>query len=191
MKLQAASKRKKLVAFEALCRRGGIPLTVQRRIVLEALLERGDHPTAEQIFVDVRRRIPGVSRTTVYRVLETLVAAGVAGKASHPGAAARFDPVTERHHHLVCVRCERLADLEAPALDRLRLPRTRGFRILDYSIHFMGLCADCRRQGQRPGHLAGRFGRPPRGRAGRRPSRASNGRRREGARSSSLARNPG
>jgi Fur family peroxide stress response transcriptional regulator len=138
----------KIQDFEALCRERGIPLTVQRRAILEALSRHADHPTAEQIYADVQPRLPGVSRTTVYRVLETLVQVGVASKVSHPGAAVRFDAMTDRHHHLLCVRCDRLMDFEDAGLDTVRMPdtRARGFKILDYSIHFRGICSSCRQE---------------------------------------------
>ncbi len=136
----------RLGELEAACRRHGVPLTVQRRVVLEALSRRTDHPTADQLLVDVRTRLPGVSRTTVYRVLETLVRLGLAVKTCTPGSAVRFDPRTERHHHLVCLQCDRVIDLHAPSLDALRLPplRTSGFEISDYSVHFRGTCPQCR-----------------------------------------------
>ena len=138
----------RLGELEAACRRHGVPLTVQRRVVLDALSRRTDHPTADQLLVDVRAHLPGVSRTTVYRVLETLVRLGLAVKTCTPGSAVRFDPRTERHHHLVCLGCERVIDLHAPSLDRLRLPaaRTGGFEVSDYSVHFRGTCPDCRRR---------------------------------------------
>ena len=136
----------KMAALEAACRAEGLPLTVQRRVILEVLADRLDHPTADQIFAAVRRRMPDVSRTTVYRVLDTLVRLGLAVKTPHPGAAVRFDPRTERHHHLVCVGCDRVIDLHAPELDALPLPDTRrlGFEADDYSLHIRGLCAACR-----------------------------------------------
>jgi len=152
--------------LEAACRRHGVPLTVQRRVVLEVLAGRTDHPTADQLLVDVRMRLPGVSRTTVYRVLETLVRLGLTVKTCTPGSAVRFDPRTERHHHLVCLRCERVIDVQAPSLDTLRLPAVRaaGFEISDYSVHFRGTCQECR---QRESASATRVGRRARG--GRRP----------------------
>ena len=135
----------KIAALEAACRAEGVPITVQRRTILEVLAERTDHPTADQVYAAVRRRMPDVSRTTVYRVLDTLVRLGLAVKTPHPGAAVRFDPRTERHHHLVCTRCDRVIDLHAPELNALRLPDTRrlGFEIDDFSLHIRGLCADC------------------------------------------------
>ena len=74
-------------------------MTVQRRAILETLAGHEDHPTADQVFEGVASRLPGLSRTTVYRVLETLVELGVIHKANHLGSAARYDPNTERHHH--------------------------------------------------------------------------------------------
>ena len=133
--------------FEAECRRRGLALTVQRRTVFEALAGRRDHPTADQVYDSVRDRLPGLSRTTVYRVLDTLVEAGFARKVQHAGGVARFDPMTERHHHLVCESCGRLVDVDDAAVPELRLPRPNGsgFRITDYSVSFLGRCGDCAR----------------------------------------------
>lgn len=133
-------------AFEKLCRERGLSMTVQRRTVLEELVGRRDHPTADQVYESVRERLPEISRTTVYRVLETFVAAGAARKVCHPDAVARFDPIVERHHHLVCEQCGTLYDLEDTEVPALRLPRTSArFDIHDYSINFTGVCASCRK----------------------------------------------
>jgi len=137
----------KVAGFEAECRKRGLAVTVQRRTVFEALSARRDHPTADQVYDAVKGRIPGLSRTTVYRVLEALVEAGFVRKVHHAGAVARFDPVTHRHHHLVCEACGRLVDLDDAAVPTLRLPEARGsgFRIKDYSVSFLGLCGACAR----------------------------------------------
>jgi Fur family peroxide stress response transcriptional regulator len=132
--------------FEDECRRRGLALTIQRRAVYEELARRTDHPTADQVYDSVHGRLPGLSRTTVYRVLDTLVDQGFARKVHHAGGAARFDPMTERHHHLVCDGCGRLVDLDDASVGGVRLPdagRT-GFEIRDYSISFTGLCRNCR-----------------------------------------------
>ena len=130
--------------LQALCRQHGLYMTNQRRAVLVALAPRLDHPTADQILDDVRRRTPGISRTTVYRVLEAMVRTGVVRKVCNPGAAVRYEVETKRHHHLVCLNCEKIVDLRDPTLDALPLPSKRsGFRIADYAIQFRGLCARC------------------------------------------------
>jgi len=136
-----------LQQLEQLCRQHALPLTIQRRVILQALSLRADHPTADQIFDDVRRQVPEISRTTVYRALETLVRVGISRKVCHPGAAARYEIGTHRHHHLVCLHCESMIDLEDPSLDHLPLPDARsGFHIQDYSVMFRGLCSDCARK---------------------------------------------
>jgi len=130
--------------LENICRQHGLPITVQRRAVLQALALRVDHPIADQILADVRKRIPEISRTTVYQVLETLVRIGIVRKVCHPGSAVRYEVETQRHHHLVCLNCEKIVDLQDPSLDRLPLPKaSSGFRIEDYSIQFRGLCSNC------------------------------------------------
>ena len=134
-----------------MCREHGLAMTVQRRVILRELISRPDHPTTDQIYEAVRERVPGISRTTVYRVLEALVRVGVAARVFHPDAVARFDPVPERHHHIVCERCGKLFDLDASSVEEVRMPKTpSGFVIHDYSINFTGVCASCRREAQSP-----------------------------------------
>lgn len=137
-----------LAAFKRLCQQHGLPLTVQRQVILESLARHKDHPTADDIFAEVRPRLPGVSRTTVYRVLETLVQVRVARKVCHPGATARYETKTNRHHHLVCLHCNRLTDVEEASLDSLPFPDVGrlGFQIEDYSIQFRGICRTCARR---------------------------------------------
>ena len=136
-----------LRAFEEMCRQSGFPLTVQRRVILECILQRHDHPTADQVHEEVRARVPEISRTTVYRTLEALVQMGAIRRAHHLGPASRFDANSGHHHHLVCMRCNAVVDFEDPRLDDLPIPeRARtNFRIMDYSVHYAGLCDDCQR----------------------------------------------
>ena len=138
----------RLQEFEALCRRQGVPLTVQRRVVLEAVLERDDHPTADQIVEIVKVRVPNISRTTVYRVLDALVDMGMIRRLHHPGPAVRYDGKVRRHHHLICRRCHQVIDWEDARLNRLRPPDVgaEGFEIEDFSVHFTGVCGECRKK---------------------------------------------
>jgi Fur family transcriptional regulator, peroxide stress response regulator len=130
----------------AACREHGIPVTVQRRAILTALLERHDHPTVDQIYDDVRARIPGVSRTTVYRTLERLADLGLARRTNHFAASARFDGNLEQHHHLVCIKCNKVIDFKDPQFTIGELPdfHRAGFVMQDYSVYFEGMCRDCK-----------------------------------------------
>ena len=89
--------------------------------------------------------MPGISTATVYRVLEFLVELGAARKTCSPGSQCRYDAKVHRHHHLTCLHCDRMVDLEDASLNDLPIPdRNRtGFELVDYSIQFRGTCPDC------------------------------------------------
>ncbi|BDV41322.1 transcriptional repressor [Geotalea uraniireducens] len=146
MKFQPAFKDNKIKHLEECCRKEGLPVTIQRRLVLEALAERTDHPSADQLFEAVRDRLPGISRTTVYRVLETLEELGVVQRINHQEARVRFDAETRHHHHLLCTRCHKVVDLRDPELDKLNLPpfNNEGFAVSGFTITVSGICPACR-----------------------------------------------
>lgn len=146
--MRAEEQTARLERFETLCREQGLSLTVQRRATLRAVLESEDHPTADDVYERIKGRVPGVSRTTVYRVLDTLVNIGVIGKVCHPGAAARFDPKVHQHHHLVCLRCDKIVDIEDERLNAIDLAAipTHGFRIDEFHMHLRGVCPACQKR---------------------------------------------
>ena len=144
--MDVENKRSRIQAFEATCRNLGIRLTHQRRVILEALLDLDDHPTADGVFEAVTKRAPGISRTTVYRTLETLVRMGAVDKTSHPSSVVRYDPRLETHHHLICQRCDTVIDITDPRFDALPVPDTSsaGFEVLDVRVQLRGICRRCR-----------------------------------------------
>lgn len=125
----------------------GVPVTASRRQILEGVLDlEGRHPTADEVHARTVARHPGVGRATVYRALESFVRAGVMTKASHLGAAVRYDAVVERHHHLLCLGCDRIIDIEDARLDAVPAPDTSplGFEVSDVQVQVRGLCRSCR-----------------------------------------------
>jgi len=141
-----AAKRARMDAFRRICRERGLRCTVQRRVVLETVLDLNNHPTADDVYEVVSGRLEGISRTTVYRSLESLARTGVITKACHPGATARYDRRTEMHHHLICLRCDGIVDITEAGLDGLPIPDTSayGFDVEDYRVQLRGICHDCR-----------------------------------------------
>lgn len=129
--------------IETICRQYSLPLTAQRRAVLETL-PKLNHPTVDEIWDEVAKSMPEVSRTTIYRILETLAGLKIIRKVCHPGAVVRYEDKTARHHHLLCIHCGKMSDFDNPALDHIAFPgKESGFRIEDYSIQFRGLCVEC------------------------------------------------
>jgi Fur family peroxide stress response transcriptional regulator len=146
-----AERRRRLEDFARLCRGRGLRCTVQRRVILEAMLGLDNHPTADQVYEAVLPRLPGVSRTTVYRTLESLAQMGVISKACHPGAVARYDSRTELHHHLICLHCDSVVDISDPGLDSVSIPDTSrlGFEVADFRVQLRGICRRCRQHHRR------------------------------------------
>jgi len=146
--MRPAEKVHRMDRFFAAHRESGLPITTQRRAVFEAILDRTDHPTAEQLYRAVRGQLPQISRMTVHRILGTFASLGLVAKACHPGSAARFDPTLRPHHHLVCLECGRIIDVEDSRLDHLPWPKVnpREFQIQGYTVHFRGRCARCGRK---------------------------------------------
>jgi Fur family transcriptional regulator, peroxide stress response regulator len=144
--MSSADKRQRIDRFFAAHHESGLPVTTQRRAVFEEIVDRGDHPTAEQLYREVRRQLPQISRMTVHRILGTFVSLGLVAKTCHPGSAARFDPKLGQHHHLVCLDCGRIMDVEDPRLNHLPRPdvNPHEFQIQDYHVYFRGRCARCR-----------------------------------------------
>jgi Fur family peroxide stress response transcriptional regulator len=140
------------------CREHGLPVTVQRRAVFEAILDHEDHPTADGIYDQIKTQVPGISRTTVYRILDTFVRLGLITRICHHSSSARFDPKIHRHHHLVCSRCETIIDLEDEAVSKVEIPdvKTHGFQIEDYYVHFHGVCSGCQSQMKKGGESKNR-----------------------------------
>lgn len=144
-------KRQRMEAFGRLCRETGLRSTLQRRIILESVLDLENHPSADDVFELVNRRVEGISRTTVYRTLEKLARIGAITKACHPGRVARYDRRTGIHHHLICLRCESISDYSDEVLDSIELPDTSGigFEVEDYRVQLRGVCRDCRERAEK------------------------------------------
>jgi Fur family peroxide stress response transcriptional regulator len=145
--LDARTKKRRLEEFQRRCRQEGVPLTTQRRAVLEAVLDLDCHPTADQIYASPEVRRARISRATVYRTLESLVRLGLITKACHPGGVVRYDGRTEMHHHLICLHCDAVVDIADSKLDRLPIPDTSvfGFEIRDFRVQLRGLCPRCQK----------------------------------------------
>jgi len=138
----------RLEAYRRLCRERGLSLTAQRKAILEAVIERANHPRADEVYAALSQKRPRVSRATVFRTLESLARLGIIARASHPGQAVRYDGRVDQHHHLICTRCDRVIDFEDARLDSVRVPDTRrfGFVVSDFQVQLRGICRECREQ---------------------------------------------
>jgi Fur family peroxide stress response transcriptional regulator len=136
---------KRLSEFAARCRKGGLAVTPQRLAIIKVLLASAEHPRADSIFAAVRRQHPTISLATVHRTLETLCEIGEARKVTMLHDSARYDGNITPHHHVVCVQCRRIRDIEIPELDRLLEGRSElgEFTVLGSSLEIHARCESC------------------------------------------------
>ena len=120
----------------------GFRFTSQRRHVYDVLLQKLDHPTAEEVFTRARRRSPEISHATVYNCLDALVKCGLVRQVQLRRGATRFCPNMEEHCHYYCDECGAVFDV-ALAANSAVVPRPKGFKIDHYDIAVHGVCADC------------------------------------------------
>jgi Fur family ferric uptake transcriptional regulator len=122
--------------------------TKQRRIVLEELRKVTCHPSADELYNVVRRRLPRISLGTVYRNLELLARDGLIRKLEISGTQRRFDGDACDHYHMRCLRCGKVADLRVKRLVGVE-DVARGmtdFEVMSHRIEFVGLCPQCKRE---------------------------------------------
>lgn len=124
-------------------------LTPQRKVILEELQKNRTHPTADEVYDLVRKRLPHVSLGTVYRNLDFLQSQGLVRKLDKIGPQMRFDACTDPHLHLHCLRCGHVADLPADAASVvLHVPDKMPYEIQGHWLELFGLCSGCKPRGR-------------------------------------------
>lgn len=120
-------------------------MTRQRRVILEELCKVDTHPSADEVYAMVRKRLPRISLGTVYRNLEILAESGDIQKLEPGGTLKRFDGKTEHHYHLRCIRCDRVFDAPADFDITIKhdLKNATDFKIIGHKLEVIGICPDC------------------------------------------------
>lgn len=122
--------------------------TRQRELVLSSVENRYDHPSADDVYEDVRKDDPHISRATVYRNLHLLADSGVI-ISIHTNNGERFDRRIDDHAHIICEVCGRVEDAPAPGLDGADqdAAAATGYAVDGHEVLFSGVCPECQRAG--------------------------------------------
>lgn len=119
----------------------------KREAILRLLRTTKSHPTAEQIYRELKSEYPDLSLGTVYRNLRFFVDHGEVQSVAVVNGQERFDGNIESHPHCVCDRCGAVIDVsprEIPSLE-VMLDTETGFQVEGYELIFHGLCSKCRK----------------------------------------------
>ena len=125
-------------------RHGQARNTKQLRVIWEAVKKDKSHPTADQIYDQVRKKLPTISLGTVYRNLQKLVSDKKL-QVLMRGRSQHFDPLVAPHQHFICELCDRVYDVlidNQKDIKPVKLPH-EGFRVTSHQLAFYGTCKHC------------------------------------------------
>ena len=119
--------------------------TIQGQLILNAVRQLGDHPTADDVYNYVSQMHPNISKGTVYRNLNSLAEDGILNKISVPDAADRFDHSVYKHYHIKCMDCKEFRDINIDYMQELddKVAEITKYEILGHEIVFKGICQSC------------------------------------------------
>ena len=133
--------------FRELCHEHGIAVTHQRQVLYEVMKTMHGHPSPEEVYARVKKKVPAISLATVYKNIHLFVKNNVFRQVSLHHGSLRVEMNDETHHHLVCSRCKGITDIGEKELGLLskqnNLPG--GFLVERYAIDVIGICAKCQR----------------------------------------------
>lgn len=126
---------------DLLCSRGIKP-SYQRLLILKYIMKNKTHPSAENVFRNISRSIPTLSRTTVYNNLNLFVKKGILSGIKTNKSETRYDIVEFPHAHFYCYQCQQIIDidLKIPLYDKHFI---RKHRIEEVTVQFRGICRSC------------------------------------------------
>lgn len=120
-------------------------LTSQKKIILEYLKETKSHPSADMVYQQVRKKLPRISKATVYRILRKLKRKGeVIEIPSKP--SCRYDGDTSFHAHFFCKECGRMFDILDPLPDFSEVKKVKAGKVKKCLISFYGTCKQCQKE---------------------------------------------
>lgn len=136
----------KIDEFIQKCKTCALSVTPQRLAIYKALLNDKSHPNPESIYKTIKPDFPTISLATVYKTLETFAKHNIISVVTPLHETVRYDAEMNHHHHIVCVKCKKVIDINDPELDKIRIPEIvkMGNQVLDYNIQFNVVCSECR-----------------------------------------------
>ncbi|MGN0308073.1 MAG: Fur family transcriptional regulator [Lachnospiraceae bacterium] len=117
----------------------------QRLKIMEYLIQRNGHPTADEIYSDLYKDIPTLSKTTVYNTLKAFAEAGLVKTLTIENNEIRYDIITTSHGHFKCERCGEIYNfgIDVNFLKAVNFEDLRNYQISERDIYFKGICPHC------------------------------------------------
>ncbi len=134
--------------FRRICEQAGLAVTHQREVIYDVLRGTEGHPSPEEVYALVKRRIPSISLATVYKNLHLFIDFGIFHQVSLHHGSMRMETNHTQHHHLLCTRCKAIMDIEPEVLGFPESPRQLpgGFLMERIAVDVLGVCARCQKE---------------------------------------------
>ena len=135
----------KIDLLRKICKEKNVKLTHQRLEIYREMLDSCDHPSAEDIYKRVKKRIPTISLDTVYRTLTAFYSWGLISKLYMFNDKTRFDPNIKPHHHMICTSCKKLWDFYWSEFEDEKFPEVirEWGRVDGKFVEIRGVCNNC------------------------------------------------
>ncbi len=121
----------------------GLKVTHQRILIMEAFILANEHPTAEVLYNEAKKKSPTLSLGTVYKTLDAFTEAGLVNKVKTDEDTVRYDANTKKHHHLYCEKTDQIIDYEDEELEQLlndyfKRKGIKDFEVKDFQVQLTG-----------------------------------------------------
>jgi Fur family transcriptional regulator, peroxide stress response regulator len=121
----------------------GGKVTSQRLLIWQALANNHAHPTAEDLYAQLKPILPGLSLTTLYSALNELVEWGEVRRFDTGDGHIHFDPDISPHAELICMRCHSVIDVPGVVSITTLPSQIAGYRIITCAEQYYGYCPAC------------------------------------------------
>ncbi|MCI5824044.1 MAG: transcriptional repressor [Candidatus Gastranaerophilales bacterium] len=115
----------------------------QRELIYEQLKSNPIHPTAEEVYLQLKPHHPNISLATVYRNLNKLAESSIIKKIQGLDASDRFDHNTHEHYHFICEKCRRVYDVNLELLSYIN-DKVKDRNIKSFDLLLKGICNNCK-----------------------------------------------
>ena len=127
--------------IEDKCKRKGVRLTDQRKLIAKVMSESGDHPDVDELHNRVSKFDSKISIATVYRTVKLFEEAGILSKHDFKGTKARYEQVTREHHdHLIDINTGDIVEFVDQDIEKLQknVAEKLGYKLVDHRLELYG-----------------------------------------------------
>jgi Fur family peroxide stress response transcriptional regulator len=128
-------------------REKGIKITPQRTAICQLILSSKDHPSAEQIYREIKKGFPTISPATVYQTLHLLTKIGLIQEMGFNNGISRYEPNTSPHINIICQKCGAISDYEAASIKEMwfKIVEELGIKPTGQRLEIFRYCDKCQK----------------------------------------------